>query len=254
MQGKIYPFGPPCDEYTIFIETLQKYIDSQLATLNYCSKDYVNTVLLNYVKLTEYKIYVDEKVSTLETTLNTKIEDLNTTLRSYVDTSIKTLEDDISGLNDRISTNELDISNLKEKDIELENSIDSLESSVNNLQTKSTELENSINDLEAKASQFETDISALKDKDVELENYVKANFYTKTEITNLLKEYYTKNEIDTKLLTKQEKLTAGDNITISDDNVISALGGGGGTIIYEVISDATSSLVGVGLAGSMIIE
>ena len=95
MQGKIYPFGPPCDEYTIFIETLQKYIDSQLATLNYCSKDYVNTVLLNYVKLTEYKIYVDEKVSTLETTLNTKIEDLNTTLRTYVDTSIKDLSDKI---------------------------------------------------------------------------------------------------------------------------------------------------------------
>ena len=143
------------------------------------------------------------------------------------------IENSINDLEAKASQFETDISALKEKDVELKNDISSLKE-------KDTELENSINNLETKST--------------ELENYVKANFYTKTEITNLLKEYYTKNEIDTKLLTKQEKLTAGDNITISDDNVISALGGGGGTIIYEVISDATSSLVGVGLVGSMIIE
>lgn len=37
-----------------------------------------------------------------------------------------------------------------------------------------------------------------------------------------LSNYYTKNESDEKLLTKQDKLSAGDNITISEDNVISS--------------------------------
>lgn len=37
-----------------------------------------------------------------------------------------------------------------------------------------------------------------------------------------LSDYYTKEESDEKLLTKQDKLLAGDNITISEDNVISS--------------------------------
>ena len=40
-----------------------------------------------------------------------------------------------------------------------------------------------------------------------------------------LSNYYTKEETDEKLLAKQDKLVAGDNITISEDNVISASGG-----------------------------
>lgn len=40
-----------------------------------------------------------------------------------------------------------------------------------------------------------------------------------------LSNYYTKEESDEKLLAKQDKLLAGDNIEISDDNVISALTG-----------------------------
>ena len=39
-----------------------------------------------------------------------------------------------------------------------------------------------------------------------------------------LSDYYTKEESDEKLLAKQDKLLAGDNITISEDNVISASG------------------------------
>ena len=107
MQGKIYPFGPPCDEYTIFIETLQKYIDSQLATLNYCSKDYVNTVLLNYVKLTDVDAYIDKKIEEATAGIEEKVKEIvdaevdekiataSTSLRAYVDTSIKDLSDKI---------------------------------------------------------------------------------------------------------------------------------------------------------------
>lgn len=39
-----------------------------------------------------------------------------------------------------------------------------------------------------------------------------------------LSDYYTKEEVIKKLLTKQDKLVAGDNITISEDNVISVSG------------------------------
>ena len=46
-----------------------------------------------------------------------------------------------------------------------------------------------------------------------------------------LSNYYTKEESNEKLLAKQDKLVAGDNITISEGNVISAKGG---ESIYEV--------------------
>ena len=46
-----------------------------------------------------------------------------------------------------------------------------------------------------------------------------------------LSNYYTKEESNEKLLAKQDKLVAGDNIEISDDNVISAKGG---ESIYEI--------------------
>lgn len=50
-----------------------------------------------------------------------------------------------------------------------------------------------------------------------------------------LSNYYTKEESDEKLLAKQDKLLAGDNITISEDNVISALAGSNYPI-YQMIA------------------
>lgn len=55
-----------------------------------------------------------------------------------------------------------------------------------------------------------------------------------------LSNYYTKTESDEKLLTKQDKLVAGDNIEISDDNVISVSGVDKKTRIYN--ASATNSL------------
>ena len=50
---------------------------------------------------------------------------------------------------------------------------------------------------------------------------------------------YEPNEIDQLRLSKQDKLTAGDNITIDENNVISATGGGGsgGTTDYELLEN-----------------
>lgn len=87
------------------------------------------------------------------------------------------------------------------------------------------------------------------------------NYYTKSEtegvIENAIKEagganlddYYKKSEIDAKVetinATKQNKLIAGDNITISEDGVISSIGGGtsGGSaeMIFSDIADETGT-------------
>ena len=50
---------------------------------------------------------------------------------------------------------------------------------------------------------------------------------------------YEPNEIDQLRLSKQDKLTAGDGITIDENNVISATGGGGsgGTTDYELLEN-----------------
>ena len=49
-----------------------------------------------------------------------------------------------------------------------------------------------------------------------------------------LSDYYTKTEVNTELADKQDKLTAGSNITIDANNVISATGGGG---VEQIQSD-----------------
>lgn len=50
-------------------------------------------------------------------------------------------------------------------------------------------------------------------------------------------DIYTKIQVDDKLSEKQDKLTAGTNITISSDNVISATGGGGGSSDYADLTN-----------------
>lgn len=61
---------------------------------------------------------------------------------------------------------------------------------------------------------------------------------------------YTPSEIDQLRFSKQDKLIAGDNITIDENNVISATGGGtgGGTTDYEEL-DNKPSINGVELSG-----
>lgn len=61
---------------------------------------------------------------------------------------------------------------------------------------------------------------------------------------------YTPSEIDQLRLLKQDKLTAGENITIDENNVISAAGGGSGTTDYELL-DNKPKINGVEINGEM---
>ena len=60
---------------------------------------------------------------------------------------------------------------------------------------------------------------------------------------------YEPSEIDQLRLSKQDKLTAGDNITIDENNVISAQGGSSGTTDYEMLENKPQ-INGVELVGN----
>lgn len=75
----------------------------------------------------------------------------------------------------------------------------------------------------------ETDtIYLLKKEKLGVQNLYDEYVYTNSSWEHIgdtsvdLSDYYTKEESDTKLLAKQDKLLPGDNITISEDNVISS--------------------------------
>lgn len=88
----------------------------------------------------------------------------------------------------------------------------------------------------------------------------KGDYATKTELGNVSakvehkadrSDVYTMQEVDTKLNGKQNTLTAGTNITISEDNVISSTGGGGESGVTsvngqtgEVVLDIPTAQVG----------
>lgn len=68
--------------------------------------------------------------------------------------------------------------------------------------------------------------------------------------TELADYVYTETEVDTKLADKQNKLTAGANITIDSNNVISATGGSGGSYTAGDGIDITNNVISVGLASN----
>lgn len=80
-------------------------------------------------------------------------------------------------------------------------------------------------------------------------DYIKIRYGTDTHGTT--PPQYEPNEIDQLRLSKQDKLTAGDNITIDENNVISATGGGGsgGTTDYELLENKPQ-INGVELVGN----
>ena len=80
-------------------------------------------------------------------------------------------------------------------------------------------------------------------------DYIKVRYGTDTHGTTPPK--YEPNEIDQLRLSKQDKLTAGDGITIDENNVISATGGGGsgGTTDYKLLKNKPQ-INGVELLGN----
>ena len=80
-------------------------------------------------------------------------------------------------------------------------------------------------------------------------DFIKIRYGTDTNATTPPK--YTPSEIDQLRMSKQDKLTAGDGITIDENNVISATGGGGtggGTNDYEEL-DNLPKINGIELFG-----
>ena len=62
--------------------------------------------------------------------------------------------------------------------------------------------------------------------------------------SSALDDYYDKTETDTLLADKQDKLTAGENITIDPDtNTISATGGGSSTTLYNELGENTDGAI-----------
>ena len=80
-------------------------------------------------------------------------------------------------------------------------------------------------------------------------DYIKIRYGTDTNATT--PPTYTPNEIDQLRNSKQDKLTAGDGITIDENNVISATGGGGsgGTTDYKLLENKPQ-INGVELLGN----
>ena len=151
------------------------------------------------------------KISSLETTSEnqgSKITSLETTSANH-ESRISSLETTSSGLGTRMGTAEQDIDTLQASDAQHTTKISSLESDMNNVKPRVGQLESDVSALQSKVSQHTQSINGLT----------------------------------TDMGGKQDKLTAGDNITISSNNVISATSG---APQWKVLQSATpSSLRGI---------
>ena len=150
------------------------------------------------------------KISSLETTSanqGSKISSLETTSADH-ESRISSLETTSANLGTRMGTAETDIDTLQASDAQQTSKISALEADMNNVKPRVGQLESDVGTLETKVDQHTQSISGLS-----------------TEVNGLK-------------TSKQDKLTAGTNITISSNNVISATGG---APQWKVLQSATAS-------------
>ena len=146
------------------------------------------------------------KISSLETTSadhGSKISSLETTSANH-ERRISSLETTSSDLSTRMGTAETDIDALQASDAQQTTKISALEADMNNVKPRVGQLESDVGTLQTKVDQHTQSINGLT------------------------------ADMDG----KQDKLTAGTNITISSNNVISATGGGPQ---WKVLQSATAS-------------
>ena len=164
------------------------------------------------------------KISSLETTSadhESRISSLETTSANQ-GKKIKTLEESSSSQGNRITSLETTTTNLGTRMGTAETDIDTLQASDAQQTTKISALEADMNNVKPRVGQLESDVSALQ---------TKVDQHTQSI-----------NGLTTDMGGKQDKLTAGDNITISN-NVISATSG---APQWKVLQSATpSSLRGI---------
>lgn len=140
----------------------------------------------------------------------------------YDDTEIKA---EIEDAKSNISEIEGDVS-------ELNADVTEVKGSVTELTTKTTQIETNLGTVSEKVDTIESDVGTLK-SDVETAkadiSTAKSDIETaKADISSLQEEV---GEIEEKA---QPKLIAGENITITEDNVISATGGGSSVLTQEL--------------------
>lgn len=156
----------------------------------------------------------DSKIGTLETGLgdaNARIDATNTNVANNAadiiaaNGNISTNTNDISGLKDRMATAEGQIATHETKINQHTQSINGLTTNVNGLTTDVSGLKTDVNGLKTDVNGLSTDVNGLKSRMATAEGQIATH---ETEINNLK-------------ASKQDKLTAGTNITIAN-NVISA--------------------------------
>ena len=182
----------------------------------------------------------ESRISSLETTS----ADLGTRM-SAAETDIDTLQSSDTQQTSKISSLETTsanqgskISSLETTSADHESRISSLETTSANLGTRMGTAEHDIDTLQASDAQQTSKISALE---ADMNNVKPRVGQLESDVGTL----ETKVDQHTQSINgKQDKLTAGTNITISSNNVISATGGGGPQ--WKVLQSATpSSLRGI---------
>ena len=168
------------------------------------------------------------KITSLETTSanhTSKISSLETTSADH-ESRISSLETTSASLGTRIGTAETDIDNLQASDTQQTNKISALETTSTNLSTKMSTAEHDIDTLQASDAQQTTKISALeadmnnvKPRVGQLESDVGTLDTELNQQTQSISGLST--EVNGLKTSKQDKLIAGDGITI-DQNVISS--------------------------------
>lgn len=147
----------------------------------------------------------------------------------------------IAGINEKITALETKDTELVAKDTELANKIAGLETKDTELAAKDTELEGKITALEGKDTELGNKITALETKDGEIDTAIEGLIAKDTELAGKITALETKDgelvaederlagliddnadDIAEMRTTKQDKLTAGTNITITEDNTINA--------------------------------
>lgn len=170
----------------------------------------------------------DSKIGTLETGLgnaNARIDATNTNVANNAAA--------ITAANGNISTNTNDISGLKGRMTTAEGQIAAHETKINQHTQSINGLSTDVNGLKTDVNGLSTDVNALKQKDETLEGTINQHTQSINGLTTDVNGLETDvNGLNT---SKQDKLTAGTNITISSNNVISAKG----TPQWKVLQSAT---------------
>ena len=179
--------------------------------------------LKGYDALVSKDATLDSKIGTLETGLsnaNARIDATNTNVANNAQDiatangSISTNTNDISGLKNRMATAEGQIATHDTKINQHTQSINGLSTDVNGLKTDINGLKTDVNGIKTDVNGLKTDVNGLKQKDETLEGTINN---LSSNVNNL------SSDVNNLKTGKQDKLIAGDGISIgSDGKTISA--------------------------------